>query len=98
MEAAKPRRGGSPSPEMERSGAAGEGPAAGPSPPPKRNERFLRVEGRVITYFFDGNSSHAWHRRASSRCRCQCVMDGKGMAEVCMCVCDGLREWVLRYT
>ena len=49
MEAAKPRREGHPSREMERSGAAGEGPAAGPSPPPpKRNERFLRVKGRVI--------------------------------------------------
>jgi hypothetical protein len=50
MEAAKPRRGGSPSHEMERSGAAGGGSGAGPSPPPPtRNGPVFTVTGRVIS-------------------------------------------------
>ena len=75
----KPPSPGHPSREMERSGAAGEGPAAGPSPPPpKRNERFLRVKGRVFTYFFDTSSPYL-------------VWNGGGMY---VCACDGSRASV----
>ena len=49
MGAAKPLRGGSPSPEMERSGATGGGSGAGPSPPPPtRNGPVFTVTGRVL--------------------------------------------------
>ena len=49
MDARGSRGGGSTSPEMEGSGAARGGSGARPSPPPpKRNERFLRVKGRVL--------------------------------------------------